>query len=97
MSEEFIGEEIKVHFERMPGPPICFTWGGAEHRIDRVVRAWRQLDFQRPWWRRRHRDHYVVETETGELFELYHHRKPGRSQWVLYRRLKRNQREGNYE
>lgn len=87
MPERFIGEEIEVCLERKPGPPTSFVWRGTDYGIERVIRAWRQLDFQSPWWRRRHRDYYIVQINSGETFELYHHRGPGRTQWVLYRRL----------
>jgi len=46
------------------------------------------LDFKRAWWRRRHRDYYLVRIEDGRTFELYFHRGPGRRYWVLYRELR---------
>ncbi len=84
---EFIGDEVEVRFARKPGPPTSFVWRGREYEIAEVRRRWRTLDFQKSWWRRRHRDCYVVETEAAELFELYFHRGPGRKYWVLYRKL----------
>jgi len=84
---EFIGDEIEVRFARKPGPPTSFVWRGAEHPIAEVKRVRRFLDLRKPWWRRRHRDHYVVRTETGATFELYFNRGPGRRYWVLYKRL----------
>ena len=84
---EFIGEEIEVHFVKKPGPPTSFIWRGKEHRIAKIHASRRVLDFKKPWWRRRHRDHYVIETEQGQTFRLYFHRGPGRRYWVLYERL----------
>jgi len=86
---EFIGEEVEVRFEKRPGPPTSFVWRGAEYRIREARCTGRVLDFRKAWWRRRHRDHYVVRTEGGEAFHLYFHRGPGRRYWVLYRRLER--------
>ena len=84
---EFISEEITVLFATKPGPPTSFIWNGAEYEIAKVRQVERRLDFRTPWFSRRHRDYYLVETDAGEVFEIYHHRGPGRRYWVLYRRL----------
>jgi len=84
---EFIGDEISVRFSKKPGPPTSFVWCKTEYGIAEVKGIRRVLDFRRPWWRRRHRDYYVVRTDTGETFEMYFHRGPGRRYWVLSRRL----------
>jgi len=84
---EFIGDEIEVRFAVKPGPPTSFVWQGKEYGIAEVLKFWRALDFAKPWWQRRHRDHYVVKTTTGETFELYFHRGFGRRYWVLSKRL----------
>jgi hypothetical protein len=86
---QFIGQEVQVRRAGRGGPPQAFDYGGREHRVAEVRRRWRMFDFRRPWWRRPHRDHYVVRTEAGETFELYFHRGPGRRYWVLYRELDR--------
>jgi len=84
--KEFVSEEVQVTRRERGGPPESFVWRGQDYRVARVKRRWRQVDFRRQWWRRRHRDHYVVETDSGEVFELYFHRGFGRRCWVLYRR-----------
>ena len=84
---QFIGDEIVVQFLKKPGPPTSFIWRNTEYQVAEVRSVRRVLDFQRSWWRRRHRDYYVVKTDTGETFELYFNRGPGRRYWVLYRRL----------
>ena len=84
---EFIDDEIKVHFTKKPGIPTSFTWRETEYRIVEVKDARRSLDFREAWWRRRHRDYYVVKTDTDETFQIYFNRGPGRKYWVLYRRL----------
>ncbi len=83
---EFIGEKIEVYCAKKPYPPTSFVWRGTEYRIKKIEAMKRKLDFQKSWWRRRHRDYYWVRTDTGELFELYFHRGPGRKYWVLYSR-----------
>ncbi len=84
---EFISDEIEVRREGAGGPPGSFVWRGADYEVAEVQRKWRTLDFSGPWWQRRHRDHYVVKTTSGEVFELYFHRGPGRRYWVLYKRV----------
>ncbi len=50
-----------------------------------IEQQYRRLDFKRAWWSRRHRDYYHVKTDAGQVFEIYHHRGPGKRYWVLYR------------
>ena len=52
-----------------------------------IEKAYRRLDFKRDWWRRRHRDYYRVKTDTGQVFEIYFNRGPGKRYWVLYKEL----------
>jgi hypothetical protein len=87
MKPRFISEEVEVRFATRPGPPSAFVWQGKEYKIVEVLSARQELDFKRAWWRRRHRDHYLVRTEDGRTFELYFHRGPGRRYWVLYREI----------
>ncbi len=84
---EFISEEVEVRFAKKPGPPTSFVWRGREYGIADILARRRDIDLQHPWWRRRHRDHYVVRTQDGEDFELYFHRGFGRRYWVLSKRL----------
>jgi len=81
----FIDEEIEVHFEEKPGPPSSLVWRGKEYKIISIERAHRHLDFRKPWWRRRHRDYYLVRVDTGQVFEIYFHRGPGKQYWVLFK------------
>lgn len=85
MRPRFISEEVEVRSQEQPGPPAAFIWRGQEYKIAEVLSSRRELDFKRAWWRRRHRDYYLVRTDDGRTFELYFHRGPGRRHWVLYR------------
>lgn len=87
MAGRFIAAEVEVRFSQRPGPPSGFVWEGKEHEIVEILEFRRELDFRRPWWRRRHRDRYLVRTKEGRVFELYCHRGPGRPYWVLLREL----------
>jgi len=84
---EFIDDEIEVHFAKKPGFPTSFIWREMEYKIIEIKDMRRILDFRKAWRQRRHRDYYVVKADTGETFEIYFHRGPGRRYWVLYRRL----------
>lgn len=83
----FIAEEVEVRFAEKPGPPSSFIWKSTEYKIMEILSARRQIDRRRAWWRRRHRDYYLVRTDTGQIFELYFHRGYGRRYWVLYKEL----------
>jgi len=83
MKAKFVGEEIEVP-EKRPGAPASFVWRGKEYKVAKVESSQRVLDFQKSWWRRRHRDYYVVRAENGQVFKIYRHRGPGRRYWVLF-------------
>jgi hypothetical protein len=82
-----ISEEVEVRFEERPGPPTSFVWRGTEYRIVEVLQEHTVLDRQAAWWKRRHRTHYTVRTESGERFKLYYHRGYGRRYWMLFEKL----------
>jgi hypothetical protein len=82
----FIDEEVEVRVGDF-GRPLSFVWRGNAFEVVEVLRSWRKLDLKRAWWRRRHRDHYLVRVSGGRVFELYFHRGPGRRFWVLLREL----------
>jgi hypothetical protein len=83
---EFIDEEIEVD-RTPPGPPCAFIWRGEKYHISEVISFERRVDYRSPWWLRRHRDYYRIRITDGRMFELYYHRGPGRTYWVLYRKL----------
>jgi len=84
---QFIDEEIEVFMERKPGPPVAFVWRGQEYRIADYESIRQIVDRRREWWKRRHRDYYIVRTTTDERFEIYYHKGYGRRYWMLYRQL----------
>ncbi len=85
--EIFIDEEIEVFFEKKPGLPIGFRWRDKEYKIIKILDFQRRLDFRKPWWGRRHRDFYVVKTNTRQIFEIYFHRSIGKRYWILYKEI----------
>lgn len=85
-SGRFIGERVAVEMADLERP-VRFTWHGQTYTIVKIEASSRRLDFRSAWYRRRHRDYFVVSVGTGERFELYHHRGPGKPYWVLTRQL----------
>ncbi|MDO8055835.1 MAG: hypothetical protein Q6361_03160 [Candidatus Hermodarchaeota archaeon] len=88
MSSEgkFISERISVEVEDLE-KPVKFTWRNQEYIIREIIASNRRLDLKTTWYRRKHRDYFIVEVESGERFELYRHRVPGPPYWVLSRQL----------
>ena len=89
---EFVGEAI--HVDKQGAEPVSFRWRGRQYRIRRVRQSWFDVGFGRAasgirkgWWQRRRRTFYRVETQDGQLFEIYWDRGSERKDWVLYRRL----------
>jgi len=82
----FIGERVSVKL-REPGILGSFTWRGCVYTFISVESHLRRVDLRREWYRRRHRDYYLVRVDTGQLFELYYHRILGKPYWVLAREL----------
>ena len=80
---KFIDEEIDVRFEKQPGPPTGFRWRGEDYVIDEILQTRQNLDFHKNWLKRRHRDFYIVRVASGEVYEIYRHRGPGKRYWVL--------------
>ena len=92
---KLISERIEVEFDDSSGglkQPTAFVWRGQRHVIREVLSAWVDSGFgagevTRTWYRRRHRNYYRVETDEGELYEIYLDRGGSKREWVLARRL----------
>lgn len=94
MAPTFIGEPIEVTTGGHIAEPQSFVWREQAYMITHVIAAWQDWGFpagavQRNWRTRRHRNYYRVETEAGEVFEIYNDRGPagGRSEWFVYQQL----------
>lgn len=63
------------------GPPLAFSWQGAERRIARI---WGPERIQTGWWRGQSalRDYYRVETAEGQWFWLF--RQLSLRRWFLH-------------
>lgn len=77
------------------GRPRSFTWNGRTYEIKEIIAVWADWGFpagsprRKTWRMRRHRNYYRVETENGDVFELYHDRgvKADIDEWVLQTRI----------
>ncbi|MFX1490874.1 MAG: DUF6504 family protein [Promethearchaeota archaeon] len=83
---KFIGERITVDVIDLE-TPTSFTWRTKQYKIVKIEASNRRLDLRSTWYRRKHRDYFIVQVESGERFELYRHRVPGKPYWVLTRQL----------
>jgi len=83
---KFISERISVEVEDLERP-VKFTWRNREYIIREIIASNRRLDLKSTWYRRKHRDYFIVEVDSGERFEIYRHRVPGPAYWVLSRQL----------
>lgn len=88
MSDEgkFIGEPITVEVIDLE-KPISFTWRNRQYKIIKIEASDRRLDLRSAWYRRKHRDYFIVQVEDGKRFEIYRHRVPGKPYWILTREL----------
>ena len=83
---KFIGERIYVEVADLE-KPTSFTWRSRQFKIIEITASTRRLDLRSTWYRRKHRDYFIVQVESGERFEIYRHRVPGKPYWVLTRQL----------
>jgi len=89
----FIGERIEVVTSEEEPAPLSFIWRGKEYQIAEIIRSWHDHGFspaapkKRSWLLRRHRNVYVVRTNSGGRFEIYLDRGAGRRDWYLYRQI----------
>ena len=83
---KFIGERISVEVADLE-KPTSFTWRGRQFKIIEINASTRRLDLRSTWYRRKHRDYFIVQVESGERFEIYRHRVPGKPYWVITRQL----------
>ncbi len=98
MPKHFFGKQIEVTVEGELRQPASFRLDDAQHRIGEILRFWSDHGFgdamrARPrWWQRHHRNYYLVKTEDGEVFEIYHDRgvslkNPRYRKWYVTRQL----------
>jgi len=93
--EEFISRDISVTRDKKTGRPVSFRWDNRTYTVKEIIAVWPDWGFpagsprRKTWRMRRHRNYYRVETEGGEIFELYHDRgiKGDSNTWILQARI----------
>ena len=88
MADRFVGTKIVVKTSEEDGMPVSFIWRGKTYRVDKVERVWQDWGFplgraprRQAWRARRHRNFYVVSSES-ESFEICRDRGK-KGGWVL--------------
>jgi len=100
---ELYADPIEVELDesrRVLAGPKTFVWREQRYVVERIIKMW--SDSSRPdqrrrkhgWWERRHRDYFRVQTESGEVWDIYRDRGGRRRLWYLSRRWDPSE-EGN--
>lgn len=93
---KFYSEPIKIETTDQSFYPVAFTWRGKRYTITEIVDAWQDWGFgNRPpekknWRLRRHRNYFIVQTNTDQTFKIYHDRgvkKSSPKRWILNEEL----------
>ena len=92
----FYGERIKVETVNQSFYPSVFVWHGQRYVINRIIHSWPDSGYakltlhNRDWRSRHHRNYFVVRTDGGRVFKIYHDRgvKKGSPRvWILNEEL----------
>ena len=92
----FYGECIKVETVSQSFHPSAFVWHGQRYVINRIIHSWPDSGYakltphNRDWRSRHHRNYFVVRTDSGRVFKIYHDRgvKKGSPRvWILNEEL----------
>ncbi len=75
-----------------------FQWQNRKFVIREIIAEWQDYGFsagaprKKDWRMRRHRNYYRVETNDGDIYELYHDRglKIEGGKWVLLSQILRD-------
>lgn len=87
---KFIDEKIEVRYDKKKCIPISFTWKEKEYIIKEIIRMCQDWGFpssapsRKNWRMRRHRNYYLVRTESDEIYEIYLDRSEKKRTWILY-------------
>ena len=99
---ELYADRIEVELEkgvRALARPRAFVWRGQRYEVARILDAWHdagfagQLRTKHGWWDRRHRNYFRVETESGEVWDIYLDRSGRKRQWYLSHRWESGEEE----
>ena len=92
----FYGERIKVETVDQSFHPSAFVWHGQRYVINRIIHSWPDSGYAKfttnkgDWRSRHHRNYFVVRTDAGRVFKIYHDRgvkKESPRVWILNEEL----------
>ncbi len=92
----FYGERINVEMVSQSFYPSAFVWHGQRYVINRIIHSWPDSGYakftpgKRNWRLRHHRNYFVVRTDGGRVFKMYHDRgvkKESPRVWILNEEL----------
>lgn len=92
----FYGECIEVQTADGSFYPSAFVWCGQKYTITKIIHAWPDWGYGRStldkknWRLRHHRNYFIVRTNAGQLFKIYHDRGVKRNSpkaWILSEEL----------
>jgi len=92
----FYGERIEVETLNRSFYPSAFVWRGQRYVINKIIHSWPDSGYakstpnKRDWRLRHHRNYFVVRTDGGRVFKIYHDRgvKKGSPRvWILSEEL----------
>ena len=93
---KFYGERIKVETVNQSFYPSAFVWHGQRYLINKIIHSWPDSGYakstpnKRDWRLRHHRNYFVVRTDGGRVFKIYHDRgvkKESPRVWILNEEL----------
>ena len=92
----FYGELIEVETLNRSFYPSAFVWRGQKYVINKIIHSWPDSGYakstpnKRDWRSRHHRNYFVVRTDGGRVFKIYHDRgvkKESPRVWILNEEL----------
>jgi hypothetical protein len=92
----FYGERIEVKTLNQSFYPSAFVWRGQRYVINKIIHSWPDSGYakstpnKRDWRLRHHRNYFVVRTDGGRVFKMYHDRgvkKDSPRVWILSEEL----------
>ena len=92
----FHSERIKVERVSQSFHPSAFVWRSQRYVINKIIHSWpdsgygRSTSNKRDWRSRHHRNYFVVRTDGGRVFKIYHDRgvkKESPRVWILNEEL----------
>jgi len=92
----FYSERIEVQAADRSFHPSAFVWRGQKYIISKIIHSWPDSGYgkstpnKRNWRLRHHRNYFIVRTERGRIFKIYHDRgvkKESSKVWILNEEL----------